>query len=46
MRYEKLRKIAIYGAVASISGSFILHHFTQGNCQYMHIHDFLIISFK
>jgi hypothetical protein len=30
MSYEKLRKIAIYGAVASISGAFILHHYTQG----------------
>jgi hypothetical protein len=30
MSYEKLRKIAIYGAVASISGAFILHHKTQG----------------
>ncbi|CAB4028552.1 Hypothetical predicted protein [Paramuricea clavata] len=31
MSYEKLRKIAIYGAVASISGAFILHHKTQAN---------------
>ena len=30
MSYEKLRKIAIYGAVASISGAFVLHHYTQG----------------
>ena len=31
MSYEKLGKIAIYGAVASISGAFILHHYTQAN---------------
>ena len=35
MRYEKLRKIAIYGAVASISGAFILHHYTQGMVIYL-----------
>ncbi|XP_028402858.1 uncharacterized protein LOC114525655 [Dendronephthya gigantea] len=31
MSIQKLGRIAIYGAVASISGAFVLHHYTQAN---------------